>query len=126
MEVAQQRYADVTVLRPIGRLDHGSSSTFQRHLLDAVGTSGPTKVLVDASGVDYVSSAGLRAFMIAFKQSRGAGGRLAIAGLTALVAEIFQISRFDKVLEIHPTVADAVGALSPEALAAFDAMATGA
>jgi anti-anti-sigma factor len=121
MEVAQSRYADVTVLRPAGRLDHGSSAAFQNVLMRAIGDAGAARVVVDASAVDYVSSAGLRAFMIAFKQCRGGGGRLAIAALKPLVAEIFQISRFDKVLEIHGSAADALAALSPEARAAFDA-----
>jgi hypothetical protein len=39
------------------------------------------------------------------------------------VAEIFQISRFDKVLEVHGTIADALTALSADARAAFDAAA---
>lgn len=121
MDVAQSRYADVTVLRPAGRLDHGSSMAFQTALMGAVGEAGAAKVLVDASAVDYVSSAGLRAFMIAFKQCKTGGGRLAIAALKPLVAEIFQISRFDKVLEIHGSAADALAALSAEARAAFDA-----
>jgi anti-anti-sigma factor len=67
MDVGQSRYADVTVLRPVGRLDHGSSMAFQNTLMAAVGDGAGAKVLVDAAGVDYVSSAGLRAFMIAFK-----------------------------------------------------------
>jgi anti-anti-sigma factor len=123
MDVGQSRYADVTVLRPVGRLDHGSSMAFQNTLMAAVGDGAGAKVLVDAAGVDYVSSAGLRAFMIAFKQCRSGGGRLAIAGLKPLVAEIFQISRFDKVLEVHGTIADALTALSADARAAFDAAA---
>ena len=121
MEVAQSRYADVEVLRPVGRLDHGNSMAFQNALMAAVGEGGTAKVVVDAAAVDYVSSAGLRAFMIAFKHCKGGGGRLAIAGLRPLVAEIFQISRFDRVLEIHGSIAEALAALSSEARAAFDA-----
>lgn len=125
MDVGQTRYADVTVLSPRGKLDHGNSPGFQRQLLSALAEGQATKVVIDASQVEYVSSAGLRALMIGFKQSRGAGGRLAISGLTPLVAEIFQISRFDTVLEVHPSLDDALGALSPAARAAYDAGSSG-
>jgi len=43
-----------------------------------------------------------------------------LAALRPIVAEIFQISRFDMVFEIFPTVREALGALSAAAAAAFD------
>ena len=44
--------------------------------------------------------------------------------LQPIVAEIFAISRFDSVLEVFPSVRDALAAMSPEALAAYDAALT--
>ena len=52
---------------------------------------------------------------------RGRNARIAVAGLQPVVAEIFAISRFDKVLEVFPVPRDALAALSPDALAAYDA-----
>ena len=59
--------------------------------------------------------------MIAAKQMRARGARIAVAALQPVVAEIFAISRFDNVLDVFPSVRDAVAKLSPPALAALDA-----
>ena len=59
--------------------------------------------------------------MIAAKAVRARGARIAVAGLQPVVAEIFAISRFDGVLEVFPAVRDALAAMSPAALAAYDA-----
>ena len=40
--------------------------------------------------------------MIAAKQMRARGARIAVAALQPVVAEIFAISRFDSVLEVFP------------------------
>jgi anti-anti-sigma regulatory factor len=37
-----------------------------------------------------------------------------------VVAEIFQISRFNLVLEVFPTLRDALASVSPQAVAAFE------
>ena len=71
-----------------------------------------------------MSSLGLRVLIIAAKALRSRGARIAVAHLQPVVAEIFAIARFDNIVEIHPTVSDALAALSSEALAAHRA-ATG-
>jgi len=76
--------------------------------------------VVDLSGLEYVSSAGLRCFMLAAKQAGTQGGKIVLAALRPVVAEIFQISRFDMVFELHPSVRAALAAVSAEAAAAFD------
>ena len=53
-------------------------------------------------GIDYISSAGLRILMVAAKELRAAGGQDRGANLKPVVAEIFAISRFDRVLGVFP------------------------
>jgi anti-sigma B factor antagonist len=100
----------MVVLTPVGRLDNETSPSFQARLLDAVG-SAEARVLLDFSGVDYISSAGLRALMMAAKKSKAVGGRLAVAALTPMVKEIFTISRFAMVVPVFETIAEAMVAL---------------
>ena len=52
---------------------------------------------------------------------RARKARVAAAGLQPIVAEIFAISRFDSVFEVFPTLRDALAALSPDAVVAYDA-----
>jgi anti-anti-sigma factor len=122
MQVQEQRYANVIVLQPVGRLDHANSPKFQDQLLRALeGPQGTVPVAIDMSRLDYVSSAGLRALMMGAKRAKGAGGALVVAALTPLVREVFAISRFDKVLPVHDTLRAGVAALSDAAAKAFDA-----
>ena len=77
--------------------------------------------MLDLSGVDYISSAGLRVLMLARKQAKVQGGTLVVAGLTPVVKEIFEISRFTVVFEVFGSVRDALVRISPSAITAFDA-----
>jgi len=122
MKVVSHEYAGAVVLTPDGRLDHDNSEAFRAALqphLDASARPG-RGVVLDLSGLEYVSSAGLRCFVLAAKQAKAQGGRVVIAGMQPVVAEIFQISRFNLVFDIFATVRDALATLSAEATAAFD------
>jgi anti-sigma B factor antagonist len=122
MDLAPRSIADVLVLAPAGRLDHESVDAFRSGLqphLDAALAAG-RGVLFDLSGLEYVSSSGLRCFMLAAKQAAAANGRLAVAAARPVVAEIFEISRFNLVFRIFPTLREGLGFLSAEAAAAFE------
>ena len=121
MDLAPRRYADAVVLRPAGRIDHTSSPDFRTALapyLDRCAAE-QDRVVLDLSGVEYISSAGLRVLMLAAKQARAQGGTAVVAALQPIVSEIFEISRFHLVLDVYPSTREALAALSPAALAAF-------
>lgn len=120
MDISPTLYADVLVARPAGHIDQAHADAFLAALREALERckSGRTGLLLDFSGVDYISSVGLRALMLAAREARAAERELVVAGLQPLVQEIFQISRFDMVVHIHPTLDAALEALSPAAAAA--------
>ena len=122
MKLESRTYADTVVVAPEGRLDHDNCDAFRAGLEPLVtqAVAGRQHVVLDLSGLAYVSSAGLRCFMLAAKEARAQGGRIVLAALRPVVAEIFQISRFDMVFEIFPSVREALGALSATAVADFD------
>ena len=66
---------------------------------------------------------GLRVLMVAAKALRARNSRIAVVALQPVVAEIFDIARFTHVVEVYPTVRDALAAVSPAALAAWDGTA---
>lgn len=123
MELSPARFADTVVLAPTGRIDHETSEAFQEALLARLSTcsAGGDHVVLDFRGVDYIASAGLRALMLAARQAKARGGRLVIAGLQPVVKEVFDITRFALVLEVFPSVRDALGVLSAAALAQHSA-----
>ena len=110
MEISEKQEGKFSIMMPVGRLDNETSPEFQAKVLSAVGSGGA--VVVDLSGVEYISSAGLRALMMASKKSKATNGRLAVASLTPMVKEIFDISRFSLVVQVFDSVKDATSALS--------------
>jgi anti-anti-sigma factor len=123
MQFSSCRFADVVVAAPVGRIDHSNAAPFEealRPLLDQSG-GGKQALILDFAGVEYISSVGLRVLMTAAKQARADDSKLAIAGLQPVVAEIFAISRFDRIFSVYPSVPTALAQLSAPALAAFNA-----
>ena len=102
------------VLALAGRLDQDNCDAFRTELAPYLETaaSEPHHIVFDLSGLEYVSSAGLRCFMLAARQARGQESRIVVAALQPMVAEIFQISRFDLVLKVYVNVDTALQALA--------------
>lgn len=122
MPVAHRHYANARTLSPTGRLDHENCEPFRVELsaqIDAAVRSGEP-IVIDMSGIEYVSSAGLRCLMIAAKEAGARDGRVVVAAMQPMVAEIFRISRFDLVFEVFPTLREALASVSPQAAEAFD------
>src|SRR5438132_10650005 len=108
VDIGERRRANILVLAPVGRIDNLTSAEFQTRLLAAV-TSSSADVVVDFSVVEYISSAGLRALMLASRQ-KPRERRLAVARLNAVVHEIFTISRFSHLVPVFATVEEASAA----------------
>jgi anti-sigma B factor antagonist len=123
VQIDTRHYADTIVAAPTGRIDHRSAAELESALaplLTDAGARGGALVL-DFSGVEYISSVGLRVLMLAARQMRTQQAKLSVAALQSVVAEIFTISRFDKVLVVYPTLPDALAQSSAAALAAYRA-----
>lgn len=106
--------AAIRLIAVSGRIDQSTASTFESALkpyLDACRTGEPPLV-VDFSGVDYISSVGLRVLMLASRQVKAQSGRIGIAALTPVVAEVFQISRFNLVFQVFASKEAAADSLA--------------
>lgn len=98
MEIAEHTEADKLVIAVGGRLDSNTSPQLEQMLCPRVETS--EAVIVDMSRLDYVSSAGLRVLLKAAKVARSTQHKLALAGLTPQVQEVFDISGFTAIFTI--------------------------
>lgn len=109
MDFAQEQAGDVTVVRLTGRLDSSTAppaeSSFAR-VLDG----DPPRLAIDLSGLEYISSAGLRVLLVVAKKVQQAKGKIVLFGLLPNVREVFAISGFDKILTIQADAAAAVAA----------------
>jgi anti-anti-sigma factor len=110
MDITEERQGNALVIAPAGRVDMQSAEALRSYLLprvDACARAGEPVVL-DFANVDYISSAGLRVLMLGAKAAKSAGGTLSVARLQPVVREVFEISRFDKILACFQDVTEAV------------------
>ena len=122
MNVASRRYADAEVLQVHGRLDQDTCDAFKGDLLRLVEESAREggAIVLDLSGLEYVSSAGLRCFVLAARQAKTQQGRVLVASLQPMVREIFEISHFNLIFQVFATVREALVAISADAASAYE------
>jgi len=125
VQFQSRHFGSVAVATPTGRLDHSAAAEFEQSMLPLAGDKQTSGLVMDFAAVDYISSVGLRVLMLTAKAARARKARIAAVALQPIVAEVFAISRFDSVFEMFPTVRDALAAMSPDALAAYDASMAG-
>ncbi len=110
MEIEQSVVGPVTRIAPVGRIDSYSARDFESHIMAVIGNG--AAVVVDLDRLDYISSAGLRVLLLATKQARAQNARLALAAMQKSVREVFDISGFSSIFEIHGSAEEAIAALS--------------
>ena len=122
MNVTSRRYGTAAVLRVSGRLDQDTCEAFRGDLMKEVEAAARAGggVVLDLSGLEYVSSAGLRCFMLASRQAKQHQMKIYVAALQPMVREIFEISHFNLVFQVFPTLREAMAAVSSEAAVAFE------
>lgn len=86
---------------PTGRVDETTWEAFSAHLTAAVRQAAATgaALVIDMSGLDYMSSRGLRALTIARREA-GETTPITLAAPNDRMREIFAISRYDKLFKI--------------------------
>jgi anti-anti-sigma factor len=94
-----------------GDLDF-SSALQLREAADATlsGHGRPALVVIDCSTLEYCDSSGINSLIMVYQRMAAHGGMLRMAAVPASVAHVFELTSLDKVIAVHPTVADALAA----------------
>lgn len=100
----------VTILAFVGRLDTNNAANAEKEVSERI-EAGARQLVFDFGELDYISSAGLRVILKAAKQTRAAGGDLAIYGMREKVREVFEMSGFLSILTVRDDRQAAVSAL---------------
>jgi anti-sigma B factor antagonist len=108
IEVTEQRDGGTLVLAVNGRVDAVTAKLFEAAVLPR--TQGESSLVLDLDGLTYISSAGLRVILLAAKQQKLKAARFGLCNLRADVRDVFEISGFAKILDIHPTREAAIAA----------------
>jgi anti-anti-sigma factor len=117
LKVEFEMFARTTLVIPEGRLDFGTAAEFQKHLEQAIAGAGraPAAVIIDCAALEYVSSAGLRVFLMAARTAQPAGVMFSLCALQPSVREVFDISGFSRIIAVHADRAIALAHAAPPA-----------
>lgn len=99
MEIIKEVNGTELTLKISGRIDTYTSQQLEKEITDSL--DGMTKLLLDLSGVNFLSSSGIRVFAVAsgIMQSQGV---MTIIGVNADLMEIFKITGITNVVDIRP------------------------
>ncbi len=108
----QPAEANEVVVIPINdRIDALTAPRVSKMVNERIG-NGARQVVLDLSNVSFLSSSGLRALLLIRKELMTLGGELRLAALQPQVYEVFTITGFTQVFNIHPSVSEARAAFS--------------
>ena len=112
MNVRIEALAEATYVIPEGRLDFDAAPGFQATLERVLAAPGkaPAALIIDGTALEYVSSAGLRAVLLAARAAQRAGVPFALCALQPAVREVFDLSGFSRIIALHENRATALEA----------------
>lgn len=106
--LVEETAGEIVVLVPEGRLVMGGpAEEYEKRVQDLF--AGGQKVLVtDMHKVSQVDSTGIRGLVRGHTSAQKAGGRFALCELQYAVELVLEITRLNTLLEIHPSLQDAL------------------
>jgi len=106
MDWKTETRGDRLVGQPKGRVDESNWLAFSQALVASIATAQAEALtfVVDLSGVDYMSSRGLRALSTALAAAKESGVDMSLAAPGSAMRQILAISRYDKLFTVHDTL----------------------
>jgi len=101
MNVQIEVSPDYTLVCVEGRVDTTNAGEFEKSMMQVI-EGGSTKIILDCSGLNYISSSGLRIFLIVQKKMTAMKGQLILCSLQPSIKEIFDISGFSSIFVVLP------------------------
>lgn len=84
-----------------GRIDTTNYNEFEA-AMNEVFSQEVTQICLDCSGLNYISSSGLRIFLTVQKKMMAVGGKFKLFAMQPAIKEIFDISGFSSIFSIYP------------------------
>ena len=108
MEIETESFKRVDLLTVSGRIDSSNASELE-DAFSELAHDGRYRLVVDLSGIDYMSSAGLRALVDALRENKKHRGDLRIASPSERMDEVLKLAGFDTVFSVYEDSVSAVG-----------------
>jgi anti-sigma B factor antagonist len=97
----------IEILQVSGRIDPSTSNQLEEEINAALST-GQSKLVLNLSEVEFISSTGLRIFLTALKKVKAQNGDVKICCMNSNVEKIFKIAGFVSLFDILSTEEEAV------------------
>lgn len=91
-----------SIVELTGRIDNATSATIEVSIASALDAS-PLALILDFSGVTFVSSIGLRVLLLTAKRCRKQNARLALHSVSPQIVELFALSGLKGFLPMYPS-----------------------
>ena len=88
-----------TIVMLNGRIDSINAKDYEADFLELINNN-KINIVLDCSNLNYISSAGLRAFLILQKKVNEMNGYLLIVNIIPSIKEIFDITGFTSIFNI--------------------------
>ena len=75
-----------------------------------------TNIIIDLTDTRYCDSSGLSAILVANRLCKNSGGSFVLCGLQRSVSKLISISQLDTILNITPTLEEAIDLLALESI----------
>jgi anti-sigma B factor antagonist len=109
MEIVQSSAGDVAILTVAGDVDGSTAPALQEQVL-AVQKAG-SKLLLDLSGVGFMSSAGLRVMLLLYRQISANKGKVILVGLSEDILSTMKATGFHKSFTFAATIDEGLAGL---------------
>ena len=92
MQITDRDIGGISVVEITGDVDGSSAPEAQAHILGKIAPGGT--MILDMSGVPYMSSAGLRMLLSTYRTISGNNGRLILVGLSEDIRDTMEATGF--------------------------------
>jgi len=98
--IETERDGSVLTVKVYGRVDGANANDFQNKIKSTFNEE-DTVVMLDMEKLSYISSAGLRVVLMIAKVLEQQQANFAVYSLSDSIRDVFEISGFDKVINVH-------------------------
>ncbi len=109
MDINVELVEEVVLVRIVGDVDGSTAPQAQNQIMPLVQPG--SRILLDMSGVPYMSSAGLRMLLSTYRQVANQNGRIALIGLAEELKDTMEVTGFLKFFTSCETVDEGLKAL---------------
>lgn len=111
MDVKTDRQNGTLIASVEGRIDGATAREFEEIMTAAI-DDGDKAVVIDLEKLSYISSAGLRSVLLIAKGMWKRKGKCVVCSLDESNSEVFRISGFDKIINIHASTSAAIDSVA--------------